>query len=580
VLRLFAAAASVVLLCGARTPASPTVSPPSNAIVRENALPGASDWQRPVGGDIQLYATQIGALPGDAVDLHVSTAYRYRVLVYRLGWYGGAGARELACLPACDADEQGTTGAPPAPPGAAAGPPIRANWRVTDTVRTDPSWTSGYYLVEALLTNGPMAGKVATTFFVLREAAAATGSQILVQVPVNTWEAYNSWGGRSLYPFTGQRMYVVSFERPFGYLAQSPFWWEIQLVRFLERDGYDVSYQTDVDTDVDPASLLRHRLVMIAGHDEYWTQGMRDAFGTALADGTNLAFMGANVAYWHIDYQDNRQTIFTYKSLYDPNPVLAQKTAMWREIGTPECMLTGVEQQSISPLGHSLDYTVTPAGAADSWLRDTGLQAGSTIAGVVGREHDVINPWPDSCIHPGLTVLFHYDGHGTDQNGDAVRFAAPSGARVFASGAMQFSWALDDWRSDGTIAPAPAIVSDRIAPADPRVQQFMRNALDDLTRPAAPQNLTVTQSTAGLTVTVAPNADPRALGFVARVRSGTRWLPLCRGVTTCTGSPRVAAGLTVVGAVELDLWNRRSAPNYAVTTITGGAKGLRLHHAP
>ena len=50
---------------------------------------------------------------------------------------------------------------------------------------------------------------------------------------MNTWEAYNSWGGGSLYPFTGPRMYRVSFERPFGYLAQSPFWWEIQLVRFL-----------------------------------------------------------------------------------------------------------------------------------------------------------------------------------------------------------------------------------------------------------------------------------------------------------------------------------------------------------
>ena len=159
-------------------------------------------------------------------------------------------------------------------------------------------------------------------------------------------------------------------------------------------------------------------------------------------------------------------------------------------------------------------------------------------------------------------------------------FTAPSGARVFASGAMQFSWALDDWRSEGTIAPVPAIVSDRIAPADPRVQQFMRNALDDLTRPAAPQGMTLTQSTFGVTVSVAPDIDPRARGFVARIRSGTTWLPLCRGVTTCTGRRRVAAGPTVVGAVELDLWNRRSAPDYAVTTITRTAKGRRLHRAP
>jgi hypothetical protein len=88
----------------------------------------------------------------------VSTAYRYRILVYRLGWYGGLGARQIACQPGCDADEQGALRPPPGQPPPAMGPPITANWPVTDTLRTDPSWTSGYYLVEALLTNGPAAG--------------------------------------------------------------------------------------------------------------------------------------------------------------------------------------------------------------------------------------------------------------------------------------------------------------------------------------------------------------------------------------------------------------------------------------
>jgi N,N-dimethylformamidase beta subunit-like, C-terminal len=565
--RRIATVAGVALLCGAIAPTVRTATPPQNAIVRENALPGATDWQRTVGGDIEVYGTQIGGLPGDSIDLHVSTAFRYRIVVYRLGWYGGAGARQVACLPSCGSDEQGRLQpAPPSQPPPAMGPPIRAGWSVTDALPTDPSWTSGYYLVEAVLTTGPSAGKMATTFFILREPAGATSSEILVQVPVNTWEAYNSWGGRSLYPFTGQRMYVVSFERPFGYLAQSPFWWEVQLVRFLERDGYDVSYQTDVDTDADPSSLLRHRLVVVAGHDEYWTQGIRGAFDTALADGTNLAFMGANVGYWNIDYQDNDQSIFSYKSMLDPNPIVAQKTAMWREIGHPECMLTAVEQQSIAPQSHPLDYTVTPAGAADPWLDGTGLNAGDTVSGIVGREHDVINPWPDSCIHPGLTVLFHYDGHGVDQPADAIRYTAPSGARVFASGAMQFSWALDDWRSMGTVGPPVAVTSDRVVPADTRIQQFMRNALDDLTRPEAPQGMTVTQSATGLTVSVTTSSDPRARGFVARVRTDSGWTPLCRGTVTCTGR-LPARGTFVVGAVALDAWDRTSAADYATATV-------------
>src|SRR5207253_8802459 len=90
------------------------------------------------------------------------------------------------------------------------------------------------------------------------------------------------------------------------------------------------------------------------------------------------------------------------------------------------------------------------------------------------------------CVHPGEVTLFHYDGAGADLNGDAVRYTAPSGARVFASGAQEFSWALDSWRSNGTLAPPVPVASDRSAPADPRAQQFMRHALDDLTRPEPP----------------------------------------------------------------------------------------------
>jgi hypothetical protein len=513
-----------------------------------------------------VYGTEIGGRPGDAIHLHVSTAWRYRVLVYRLGWYGGAGAREVACLPDCSSDEQGRAQPVPPSPVSALEPPLRAGWPVTDTVQTDPSWTTGYYLVETLLTTGPSAGRVATTFFILREPAASPGSRILVQVPVNTWEAYNAWDGHSLYEVNGGRVYRVSFERPWGPLAQSPFWWEIQLVRFLEREGYDISYQTDLDTDRDPGSLLRHRLVMVAGHDEYWTMSMRNAFDAAVAQGTNLAFMGSNAAYWHIEYEDDGQTIFGYKSLYDPNPVLAQKTALWREIGRPECTLMAVQQQFITQTPHPLDYTVV-APPSDPWLAGTGLNPGDTISGVVGREHDVINPYPESCFHPGLTVLFHYDGHGVDQNGDAVRFTAPSGARIFASGAQELSWALDDWRPDGGISTPVPVEADRYAPVDPRVQQFMRNAIADLTRPAAPQQLSVTTSHRTVHVSVAASADPRAQGFVARVRIGSGWRRLCRGLTTCTGAlPRGSHGPLVVGAVALDGTNRSSAAAYAVTS--------------
>ena len=145
--------------------------PPPNPIQAENALPGTAAWQAQAGGDIAVYASQIAVGAGDGIDFHVSTAYRYRIVVYRLGWYAGTGARLVACAPDCTSDEQGQAQGPPA-----GTQPIRAGWPVTDTIRVAGDWTSGYYLAEAVLTTGPWAGKVATDL--LRRAPARTDARL------------------------------------------------------------------------------------------------------------------------------------------------------------------------------------------------------------------------------------------------------------------------------------------------------------------------------------------------------------------------------------------------------------------
>ena len=199
--------------------------------------------------------------------------------------------RDVACLPACTDDEQGS---PQPMPTLQVGREAIAGWPVTDTLQVPADWVSGYYVAQLVLTSGPNAGTGYQTYFVVRELPLRR-SQILVQVPVNTWQAYNGWGGFSLYEFDyakNVRASKVSFDRPYDWSlagAQVPLVWELPLVRFLEREGYDVSYQTDVDTDQDPASLLQHRLVIDSGHDEYWTRTMFDAFAQARDAGTNLA---------------------------------------------------------------------------------------------------------------------------------------------------------------------------------------------------------------------------------------------------------------------------------------------------
>ena len=449
-----AALTALVLACVATA----AQTPGRGAVALENARAGTPGWLGPQVTDrsAEVYASQTDAVPGDNVALHVSTtpAASYRVLVYRIGWYRGIGGRRVACLPSCTGDEQGSAQPVPAPDPTTG--EIVAGWPTTDTLKIGSRWVSGYYQVRVLLTSGPEAGMSADTYVIVRRPASKTA--MLVQVPVNTWQAYNSWGGKSLYDLPGlqPRARVVSFDRPYAWFGpggQGPLGWEVPLVRFIERNGWDVSYQTDVYTDAHPTSLLRHRFVVVAGHDEYWSSRMRDAFDTARDRGVNLAFMDANDAYWQVVMQDGGRSIMSYKSLYDPNPDPSQKTAMFRELTPPryECELIGIQHQGVGLTWQPGDYTVVDA--SDPWMHGTGFKDGDTLRGLVSVESDTIpgnQSSASSCGH-ALTVFFHRDrGGDKDGNADATRYITPAGSAVFASGSHQYSWGLDDF---GSIRP-------------------------------------------------------------------------------------------------------------------------------
>ena len=400
--------------------------------------------------------------------MSVRPGSRYRVELYRIGWYGGTGGRLVACTPSCATGRRGAwyqVGAPDPTTGL-----LQAGWPVTDRVVVRGGWPSGYYLANLVLTSGPEAGRGSFVPFVVR-APPTQRSAILVQAAVNTWQAYNDWGGRSLYwNHTGVGDDHVSFDRPYdlrgnpsngGWKANLPQAWEFPLVRFLERFGYDVSYTTDLDTDRDPTELLRHRLVMTAGHDEYWTTTMRDAFQAARDRGVNLAFMGANTGYWQMRYENDRRTIVEYRTGdRDPEPSLALKTVRFRDLvpPRPECELEGVQYVGIGV--H--DYGPVVGTPPDLWFAGTSLSSQSVLPGLVGYEYDAP---VDGCATPPLTDLFHASVRN-NPNADSVRYTAPSGARVFASGSIRFASALDPLNPHH----------------DPRLQRFMRNALNDLER--------------------------------------------------------------------------------------------------
>jgi hypothetical protein len=473
-----AAIAGLSLVCAAGAARGPR----SNPVAAENQLKGTPGWlgTQVTDRSAEVYASATDALPGDRVALHVSTtpAASYRVLVYRIGWYRGVGGRQVACLPSCTGSEQGASQPVPQPDPSTG--EIVAGWPTTDTLVIGRRWPSGYYQVRVLLTSGPAAGLSADTYVIVRQRASR--SAILLQVPVNTWQAYNSWGGKSLYDLPGlqPRARLVSFDRPYAWFGpggQGPLGWEVPLVRFIERNGWDVSYHTDVYTDAHPGTLRAHRLVVVAGHDEYWSKRMRDGFEAARDHGVNLAFMGANAAYWQVVLQDGGRAIMSYKSMYDPNPNPALKTAMFRELIPPryECELIGIQSQGVGLTWQPGDYTVE--NTTDPWMRGTGFKAGDVVKGIVSVESDTIpgnQTAASSCGH-ALTVFFHRErGDDKDGNADATRYIAPSGATVFASGSHQFAWGLDDFRAD------PA---EGHGFADRRLQRFVRNAFNAMTSP-------------------------------------------------------------------------------------------------
>jgi hypothetical protein len=462
-----------------RATGAPAIQHKQNPIALENARRGTTAWSNfpaATQRSIEGYTSQLSSLPGGVLSFHVSTKprARYRILVYRLGWYRGRGARLIGCLPACSGSLRGTPR--PVPPPQTGTGEIRAGWPAAAALRIGRSWVSGCFIAKLVLLSGPQVHHAATTAFIVRSSSTSR-SPLLVQVPVNTWEAYNNWGGKSLYGYnsTGNIAAVkVSFNRPFADQGDL-FRYEYQLIRFLERQRYDVSYVTDLDIDRHPRDLLSHKLVLTAGHSEYWSKTNRDAFEFAQQRGINLAFLGADIGQWQIRYENSHRTIVEYRNAtLDPesNPLL--KTTEFRKLQPPrpECSLRGVQYQGglDSPSVLSRDYRINAAALSDSWFIGTGFTSSSTLPKLVGYEWDATQA---GCVSPTLlTTFFHYsgvNGTGKPAPADAVRYSPPTGGNVFSSGSMRFAWALDSWGTG-------------LASAIPAAQQFMRNLIASLGR--------------------------------------------------------------------------------------------------
>lgn len=480
-----------------------SASPPTDAprsIVDENSLPGDTTWMieyPALSQEIQGYAGQVSVQAGDTLDLFVSTkgGGKFDAEIYRMGWYGGDGARLMRTLRDIDGRDQGRWD----PVGGlrdcrtcAIDPAtllVEANWRVSHRLRIPDDWMSGVYLVKLRDQSSNTSSYVT---FVLRDDTST--APVLVQLSTNTWQARNNWGDASLFGAFGadrrymgpqRRAYRVSYDRPYDVLmgenlgAGEFLTWEYNFVRWAESRGYEMTYTTNVDVHQLPASLTTRRVFVSLGRDEFWTKTQRDAVESAREAGVNLLFLGAKTSHWQARLEPSTsgadaRVLTSYREAnLDPVARLqpAETTSEFAlpPVNRPPSTLTGVAHGAVPEQPYAAWY----AAGTDSWIYEgTGIAFGEPFAGILGDLYDHMAP---ADRRPQITVVGSTPVNGEGIGDDAAisaLYTASSGATVFSAGAVAWSWGLDDYGHEevGSFA-------------DDRLRRLTGNILDRMIQP-------------------------------------------------------------------------------------------------
>ena len=247
----------------------------SNEIVLENQKQGnpESEWGLANGpsSSIEGFTADISADVGGAVQFKINTdSTHYRLDIYRLGYYDGDGARLVGSI-----DHNGAVNQPAPIVNLTTGTVDAGNWGVTDTWNVPTDAVSGVYIAKLVREDGTQ-GENQIPFIVRDDGSH---SDIVFQTSDTTWQAYNDWGGASLYTDTlgngASRAYAVSYNRPLDTQTTMSVFGdgEYSAIRWLEKNGYDVSYIAGVDTARSGSELLDHKAFLSVGHDEYWSGG-------------------------------------------------------------------------------------------------------------------------------------------------------------------------------------------------------------------------------------------------------------------------------------------------------------------
>ncbi len=508
---------------------------PANNIVLENCLSGdpATEWDINGWGDptIQGFGHDISINQGETIFFKIKTdSTDYRIDIYRMGFYGGLGARRVDTI-------KPSISLPQLQPECMTDPATHlydcGNWAVSASWQAPSDTTSGIYFARLVRQDSDPAGwradnsrespaerppasqhaygalghgrlanalrepRASHIYFVVRDDNG--GSDILFQTSDTTWQAYNRYGGHCTYGRLNldnprahggpPRAYKVSYNRPIEtrhYRAVNMvFNAEYPFIRWLEANGYDVSYFTGLDSDRRGEEILKHRLFLSVGHDEYWSLEQRRHVEAARDAGVHLAFFSGNEVFWKTRWEPSidssgsaHRTLVTYKETRDnakTDPVADVWTGTWRdsrpynpEGPQPENALTGtiftVNAWRNDPLIVPAEY------AALRFWRNTevaNLEPGERavlLKGLLGHEWD--EDLDNGFRPPGLFRLSettidnvpYIQDHGVVyDSGTATHhltlYRHNSGALVFGAGTVQWGWGLDAHHDTETGVP-------------------------------------------------------------------------------------------------------------------------------
>jgi hypothetical protein len=450
-----------------------------NAIVTENLKTGvpATAWDIPGGtsGDlsIQGFATDISVNRGGTltfkVDVNSGTDKVFDITIYRIGYYQGNGARLIADLGNFTGIAQNACGY-----NSTTGLTDCGNWTATASWAVPSTAVSGLYIAK-LTRSAAGGGGVSHIAFIVRDDAGT--SALLFKTSDATWQAYNNYGGNSLYVGTVPNFVhatKVSYNRPFltrngggGGSAQDDWFMnaEYPMIRFLEKNGFDVSYTTDVDVSRSGSLLLNHKVFLSVGHDEYWSKPERDNVEAARAAGKHLTFFSGNEIYWKTRWENSTdgtntpyRTMVCYKEGTLGENVCNGKcdpTTEWTGLWRDGCGYAGVtdacKPENALSGEISWDHVHGAIMVPDTFKtlrfwRNTPnvstLSSGQTATlapGSLGYEWDFEqyqSSYPPGRISMSSTIL-------DNRISRMSLYKTSGGSLVFGAGTVQWSWGLD-----------------------------------------------------------------------------------------------------------------------------------------